>query len=259
MTVIDGRMAAALREQRPLMGIFASIASPALVEMAAYAQFDFVVIDNEHGPAGIETTEHMLRAARGAGIAPIVRVSGVNTQEILRTLDIGASGVQVPQVNTVEQARQVVAAAKYPPEGSRGLAFGTRAAGFGFFGGAGYVESANKETVIITHIETVEAVQSLELMLQVPGIDVMFIGPTDLSVSMGHPGNPGHPEVQETIASCVKRIAAAGVAPGIMLSSNDQFERYAELGVRYLTVNFASVIGGALKDVIAGTRGKRDA
>lgn len=255
MTVIDGRMATALREQRPLMGIFASIASPALIEMAAYAQFDFVVVDNEHGPAGIETTEHMLRAARGAGIAPIVRVSGVNTQEILRTLDIGASGVQVPQVNTVEQARQVVAAAKYPPEGSRGVAFGTRAAGFGFFGGAAYVESANKETVIITHIETVEAVENLEMMLEVPGIDVMFIGPTDLSVSMGHPGNPGHPEVQETIATTVGRIAAAGVAPGIMLTGNDQFELYAEMGVRYLTVNYASVIGAALKGVIAGTKG----
>ncbi len=257
MTVFDGSLVAALREKRPLMGIFTSIASPALVEMAGYARFDFVVIDNEHGPAGIETTEHLIRAARGAEIAPIVRVSGANTQEILRTLDVGAAGVQVPQVNTLEQARLVVAAAKYPPAGNRGVAFGTRAAGYGFFGGADYIAAANTQTVVITHVETIEAVKNLDGMLHIEGIDVVFIGPTDLSVSMGHPGNPGDPEVQATIADCIRRIDAAGRAPGLMLTGIDQFEHFASMGARYLTLNMASVVGGALKSVIAGTKGAR--
>jgi 4-hydroxy-2-oxoheptanedioate aldolase len=256
MTVFDGRLRAALDEGRPLLGIFTSVPSPALVEMAGHARFDFVVIDNEHGPAGIETTEHMIRAAKGADIAPIVRVSGANVQEILRTLDVGASGVQVPQVNTLEQARLVVSAAKYPPMGNRGVAFGTRAAGFGFFGGSAYVEAANRQTIVITHIETVQAVEQLDAMLEVDGIDVLFIGPTDLSVSMGHPGNPGHPDVQATIADCIRRIAAAGRAPGIMLTSNDQFARFAGMGARYLTVNVAGLIGAAMKTVVAETKGQ---
>ena len=258
MTVFDGRLAAALREQRPLMGIFTSVPSPPLVKMAGYARFDFVVIDNEHGPAGIETTEHLIRAARGAEIPPIVRVSGANTQEILRTLDIGAAGIQVPQVNTVEQARLVVAAAKYPPVGNRGVAFGTRAAGYGFFGGAGYIEAANTQTVVVTHVETVDAVRNLDDMLRIDGIDVIFIGPTDLSVSMGYPGNPGHPEVQATIADCIKRIAAAGRAPGLMLTGADQFATFAGMGARYLTLSMPSIIGSALKGIIASTKDKRN-
>ena len=254
MTVFDGRLARQLKEERPALGIFIGIPSPALVEMAGHAGFDFVVIDNEHGPAGLETTEHMIRAARGVGIAPIVRVSSVNQQEILRTLDVGASGVQVPQVNSVDQARAVVAAAKYPPMGSRGVAFSTRAAGFGFLGGASHVQASNEQTVVITHIETVEAVRQLDGMLQITGIDCIFIGPTDLSVSMGFPGNPGHPEVQATIADCVTRIAAAGVTPGLMITDIADFSRYAALGARYLTVNMAAVVGGALKAVVTGAR-----
>jgi 4-hydroxy-2-oxoheptanedioate aldolase len=259
MTVFDGRMAARLQQQRPLLGIFSAIPSPALIEMAGYAGFDFVVIDNEHGPAGIETTENLIRAARGADIPAIVRVSGANQQEILRTLDAGASGVQVPQVNTVEQARLVVSAAKYPPRGSRGVAFGMRAAGYGFFGGAAYVEAANNQTVVITHIETVEAVDNLNAMLEIAGLDVVFIGPTDLSVSMGHPGDPSHPVVQATIADCIRRIAASGRVPGLMLSSVEQVPTYANLGARYLTVNMGNVVGGALKAVVAGADAARNA
>lgn len=256
MTVFDGRLAGALRGEQPLLGIFTSISSPALVEMCGHARFDFVVLDNEHGPAGIETTEHLIRAAKGAGIPPIVRVSGAIQQEILRTLDIGASGIQVPQVNTVEQARLVVASAKYPPEGARGSAFGTRAAGFGFFGGAAYMEAANRETVIITHIETVEAVRNLDAMLAVAGIDVFFIGPNDLSVSMGYPGNQAHPDVQATIRDCIKRIRDASKVAGLMLSTNEQFATFADLGARYMTVSITNLVVGALKKVVGDTKGR---
>jgi 4-hydroxy-2-oxoheptanedioate aldolase len=254
MSVLDSRMPELLHGERPLLGIFTSLPSPALVEMAGHAGFDFVVIDNEHGPAAIETTEHMIRAARCAGVIPIVRVSGANQQEILRTLDIGASGVQVPQVNTLEQARLVASAAKYPPRGSRGVAFGTRAAGYGFFGGSAYVQAANEQTVVITHIETAEAVGSLDAMLQVDGIDVFFIGPTDLSVSLGHPGNPTHPEVQATIADCIRRITAAGRAPGLMVTSADEFHHFAAIGARYITINISSTIVQALKGAVAAMR-----
>ncbi len=255
MTVFDRRFADYLRQDRPLLGLFAGITSPALVEMAGYAGFDFVIIDNEHGPAGIETTEHMIRAARCANVVPLVRVSSANTQEILRTLDIGASGVQVPQVNTPEQARLVVSAAKYPPLGNRGVAFSTRAAGWSFFGGAGHVQASNEQTVVITHIETVEAVRNLDAMLEVDGIDVLFIGPTDLSVSMGYPGQPGHPEVQATIADCVKRFVAAGRTAGVLVANSDEFHRFAAMGVRYMPINVTTVVVGAMRSIVAGTKG----
>lgn len=254
MTGFDGRFPGYLKEGRPLLGLFIGIPSPALVEMAGHAGFDFVIIDNEHGPAGIETTEHMIRAARCAGIVPLVRVSGPNTQEILRTLDVGAAGVQVPQVNTPAQARQVVAAAKYPPLGNRGVAFSTRAAGYGFFGGAAHVQASNAQTAVITHVETVEAVRNLEELLAVPGIDAMFIGPTDLSVSMGYPGRPDHPQVQATIADCIRRIAAAGRAPGVLVTGAQQFHHFRALGARYMPMNITALIGGAMRSAVAASQ-----
>ncbi len=253
--VIDGVLADAVREQRPMLGLFAGIPSPAVIEIAAHAGFDFVVIDNEHGPAGIETTEHLIRAARAAGIVPIVRVSRADPAEILRTLDIGASGIQVPQINEAAKARLVVSAAKYPPAGNRGVAFSTRAAAWGFQGGAAHLERSNAQTLVITHIETMDAVRNLDEMLAVSGVDVLFIGPTDLSVSMGHPGRPDHPEVQQTIADCIKRISSAGKTAGLMLSAPQQWTSFVELGARYLTFNIAALLGGALRETVAATKG----
>jgi 4-hydroxy-2-oxoheptanedioate aldolase len=148
----------------------------------------------------------------------------------------------------------VASAAKYPPLGSRGVAFGTRAAGYGFFAGNAHVEASNAQTVVVTHIETVEAVAALDEMLEVGGIDVVFIGPTDLSVSMGHPGNPGHPEVQATIADCIRRIGAAGRVPGLMVSTAEEFHAFAGLGARYITVNISSIVVAGLKTLVASVR-----
>lgn len=254
MPVIDERFAGYLKENRPLLGVFIGITAPALVEMAGFAGFDFVIIDNEHGPAGIESTEHMIRAAKAADVVPLVRVSGANVQEILRTLDVGASGIQVPQVNTAEQARLVVEAAKYPPLGNRGVAFSTRAAGWGYFGGPAHLERSNAKTVVITHIETAQAVENLDEMLAVKGIDVMFIGPNDLSVSMGYAGNYQHPDVQATIATCLKKITAAGVTPGILATSPDEFHKYAALGARYMPCTVNGLLAGAMKGHLGGCK-----
>jgi 4-hydroxy-2-oxoheptanedioate aldolase len=257
MPVFDTQLARKLAEQRPLLGLFIGIPSPALAEMAGHAGFDFVILDNEHGPAGLETTENMIRAAACGGVAPLVRVSGAIRQEILRALDLGAAGVQVPQVNTAEQARLVVDAAKYPPQGNRGAAFSPRAAGYGFFGGPRHLEDSNAQTVVVTHIETVEAVENLDAMLAVEGIDVWFIGPTDLSVSMGYPGQPAHPEVRATIESCIARIAAAGRVPGLMIGSPDEFTLFAGQQARYLTVNTTNLVGAAFKGIVGATTGGR--
>ena len=153
MNVIDTRLPELLRGTRALLGMFVGIPSPSLVEMCGHAGVDFVIVDNEHGPAGIESTEHMLRAARASGVIPVVRTLEA---DILRVLDIGASAIQVPQVNSAEQARRIVAAAKYPPLGMRGAAFSTRAAGYGFFGGDRHVADSNAGTAVIVMTETRE-------------------------------------------------------------------------------------------------------
>jgi 4-hydroxy-2-oxoheptanedioate aldolase len=255
MTVIDTRFAGWLKEERPLVGMFSGFAAAGLIEMAGFAGFDFVIIDNEHGPSSFETTENLIRAAKAAGIVPLVRICSTTAQEILRTLDLGASGIQVPQVNNAETLRAVVAAAKYPPVGNRGVAFSTRAAGWGFFGGANHIATSNEKTVIISHIETVEALDNLDELLKVEGVDVFFVGPNDLSVSMGYAGNYNHPDVQSTIERTVRKIASAGICPGILATNGDEFKRYAGWGARYMPCTVNGILGGAMKAHVANCKG----
>src|SRR6476620_9663861 len=168
MKLFDTRLPGLLRGPRALLGMFVGMPAPSLVEMCGHAGFDFIIVDNEHGPAGIESTEHMLRAARGSGVIPVVRTLEA---DILRVLDIGASAIQVPQVNTAEQARRIVGAAKYPPIGMRGAAFSTRAAGYGFLAGDRHVADSNAGTAVIVMTETRGAIDNLDEILAVPGID----------------------------------------------------------------------------------------
>jgi len=252
MPVIDTRMPALLRSGKPALGMFVGIPSPALVEMCGHAGIDFVIIDNEHGPAGIETTEHLIRAARAANVAPIVRT---HEPDILRVLDVGASGIQVPQIETAEQAARVVAAAKYPPVGNRGAAFSTRAAGYGFFGGDPHIAASNDGTIVVIMVETRQGVANLDAILEVPGIDAVFIGPNDLSFAMGYPGKPGTPEVAETIERCIRRIAAKGVAPGVITLSVADHHKYAAMGARYLPGLLSGILRDAMRATVRECRG----
>lgn len=254
MTVLDTRLPQLLRGANPLAGMFVGIPSPALVEMCGYAGFDFVIIDNEHGPASIETTEHLVRAARCAGTLPVVRTEEA---DILRVLDAGASGIQVPAVNTGAQARRIVQACKYPPLGRRSAAFTTRAGGYTFFGGAAQVQRANDGVAIILMIETAEALANLNDIAKVPGIDALFVGLSDLALSMGHPGDNVHPQVQDALARIFERAAEAGVGSGVLASSPIDFQRYANMGARYLPMTLTSVIAGALREAIAVRKGGR--
>ena len=251
MNVIDTRLPELLRGQRALLGMFIGVAAPPLVEMCGHAGVDFVIVDNEHGPAGIESTEHMLRAARASNVIPVVRTLEA---DILRVLDIGASAIQVPQVNTAEQARRIVAAAKYPPIGTRGAAFSTRAAGYGFFGGDQHVTDSNAGTAIILMTETRQAIDHLDEILAVEGIDAIFFGPNDLSFSLGHPGQMGHPEVIAAIEHGIARALAHGVAPGVLALNADDFHRWRQKGARYMPMVLTGLLGNALRTTVTATR-----
>ena len=248
MSAIDTRLPALLRERRPLAGMFIGFPSAALVEMCGYAGFDFVIIDNEHGPAGIETTEHLIRAARCAGTIPVVRAE---EPELGRVLDAGASGVQVPAVNTAAQAQRIVDACKYPPLGRRSAAFTTRAGGFSFYGGAAQIKRVNEGIAIILMIETMEAYRNLESIVAVPGIDALFVGLSDLAMSMGHAGDNQHPRMREAVETIIAACVRANLGCGLLAANATDFRRYSDLGARYLPMTMASLVAGALREAIA--------
>jgi len=223
-------------------GVFVPMWCPAITEIIGHIGFDFVIFDAEHGPMGVESCEHMVRAADTVNITPIIRVAVNVQQNILRYLDIGALGVQMPMINSKADAESVVRAVKYRPEGMRGLA-GVRASDYGITGTLGnYVKEANQETMVITHIETMQAVDNLKDILTVPGIDVVFIGPTDLSAAMGYPGQVNHPEVQKMIEKLVQEIRAAGKASGTIAYDLDTLRKCKERGFQYIAYNVGPMI-----------------
>lgn len=209
------KMKAKLIAGEPAFGVSMMIPSPQICEMAGKLGFDWVLIDCEHGTISLETVEILAMAAEASGITPIARPKTKSPDDILGVMDRGVMGVQVPHVNTAEDARQVVEAVKYHPIGKRGLAAGTRPADYGFGKSTGqFVEISNRETLICVQLEEEEAISNAEEILQVDHVDVFFIGPSDLSQSMGYPGNPKAPPVQKAIDSTFEKIVAAGKIPG---------------------------------------------
>ena len=230
--------------------------SPAVVEMCGYAGFDFIIIDNEHGSADLQTTEHMLRAARSSGIAPIVRCFEA---DIPRLLDMGASGVQVPMVETAEQAARIAARLRYPlPPGApglsglRGSAFSSRAAGYGAFGGPAHTRRSNEGLVLVVMIETPQGVANAAEIAAVPGVDAVFVGPNDLAHTMGHEDRWTDEPVQLAMEQVVRATAAAGKCPGILALNPQQQERYADWGARYFATVTTALFTRALRHAAQG-------
>lgn len=254
---LDTRLPDMLRSGRRLRGIFNGIPSPAIVEMCAFAGFDFIVIDNEHGSADLQTTEHMLRAARASGIPPIVRCL---EHDIARTLDVGASGLQIPMVDTAAHAQRLVQRVKYPQAngrgGQRGSAFSSRAAGYGAFGGPEHTQRSNAGIVLIVMVETPQAVANAAAIAAVDGVDGVFVGPNDLAHSMGHENRWNDAPVQAAIESALRAVAAAGKCAGILALNSADEERYAGWGARYFATVSTGLITKAFKDAAQGAAGR---
>jgi len=248
---LDGRLPDMLRSGKPLRGLFNGLPSPAIVEMCAYAGFDFIILDNEHGSADFGVTEHMLRAARAAGIAAVVRCF---EHDLPRILDMGAGAVQVPMVESAEQARRLVSLVRYPPLGRRGSAFSTRAAGYGAFGGAGHTQRSNDGIAFIAMIETPEAITAAAEIAAVEGVDAVFIGPNDLAHAMGHGSDWTAAPVQRAIEQGLNAIAAAGKCPGIIALTPADEEKYGAFGARYFANVSTSIITRALAQAASAGR-----
>ncbi|MDH0090308.1 aldolase/citrate lyase family protein [Achromobacter mucicolens] len=248
---LDGRLPEMLRSGKPLRGLFNGLPSPAIVEMCAYAGFDFIILDNEHGSADFGMTEHMLRAARATGIVPIVRCF---EQDLPRILDMGASAVQVPMVETAGQARRLAGMIHYPPVGRRGSAFSTRAAGYGAFGGAGHTQRSNDGIGFIAMIETPEAIAAAGEIAAVDGVDAVFIGPNDLAHAMGHGSDWNAEPVQRAIEAGLRAIAGAGKCSGIIALTPQDEEKYGAMGARYFANVSTSIITRALAQAASAGR-----
>ena len=234
------------------IGAFVNSPSPAMVETMGWLGFDFVIIDCEHCPMDYETTEHMIRAAELSDITPIVRI-GMNIQQhIQRYMDAGAAGVLMPLINTGAEARAVVDAVKYPPVGKRGL-FGGRGSMSGLQDIAEYVKEANRETFIAIQIETLEAIENQEEIINTEHADLIFLGPGDLSSVFGVHGQMRHPKVVEAIEELTPKIRAAGKHVGSIALDGDHARRWNEIGIKWLvsgTNRFFSVGSQAYLDEI---------
>lgn len=219
--------------EQSCLGIFSKTTDSAFVEAAGLAGLDFIILDTEHGPSSWETIQHNVRAAKLTEMAPIVRVRGLDAHAIGAALDAGAEGVQVPNISTAEQAAAAVEAARFSPLGRRGVCRFVRAAEFGRKEKTDYFASENKKLLIL-QVEGLEGVKNIEAILAVDGFDVLFIGPYDLSQSIGKPGEVESAQVLDSIREVSARTLKSGKFFGIFCDTPSAATVYRNAGATYL-------------------------
>jgi 4-hydroxy-2-oxoheptanedioate aldolase len=228
------RFKEAIRARRPQIGLWGSIPSHYSAEVVAGAGFDWFLIDTEHTPADIETVFHQLQAVAAYPTTPIVRVPWNDMVTIKRFLDLGVQSLLIPQVTTVEEAKNAVAYARYPTAGVRGVAGTTRATRFGRI--KDYFRQADAEICVLIQLETETALKNIEAVAAIDGVDGIFIGPADLHASIGYLGDVAHEKVMPMIDDAIVRIAKTGKAPGILTSSEENARRWLKLGALFVAV-----------------------
>ncbi len=230
-----------IRAGKKTAGAWAQLCSPIATEILGRGGFDWILVDMEHAPGDVLTLVSQFQALSGTGAVPIVRVPWNDLVWIKRILDAGAYGLMIPYVNTREQAMAAVQACKYPPAGNRGIAGSPRAAGYGR-DTASYLKRANDEILVMLQVETPQAIDNLEEIAKVPGVDALFIGPMDLSTSMGHFGNPAHPDVQAAIARVEAAAKRLGMPLGTISGSWEQAKALYDRGYQLITLLSDSVL-----------------
>ncbi len=226
---------AALAARQAQVGLWLSMADPYLAEVSATAGFDWLLIDGEHAPNDLRGTLAALQTVAPYRSQPVVRVVAADSALIKQMLDIGARTLLVPMVDTAEQARALVAATRYPPQGVRGVGSAVGRASR-WSAREDYLEVADDEVCLLVQAETVQALSNLDAICEVPGVDGVFIGPADLAASMGYRGRPGHPDVQAAIERAMQVIIARGKAAGTLTSDPALARRYLELGCTFVAV-----------------------
>ncbi len=225
----------------PLLGCFLTWPVQGLPEVLALANFDFLVIDAEHGFFTIESIEAMVRASDGAGLPAVVRVPSCPAAEVGRSLDAGAAGILYPRAESAAMVRLGIEAAKYPPSGKRGLG-GVRANRYGTVLLDEFVREANASTIVLAQIENAGALAELDSIAGLDGVDVLYVGPNDLTQALGVPGKYGDPAYQRELARIAGAARAAGKTAGIMLARVDQIPPLREMGYGFFTMTDRALI-----------------
>lgn len=225
-----------LKNHETVFGMFYKLNCPVVTEMIGWSGMDFIVVDCEHSAIGYESVENIIRTAESTDLSTVIRVPSASEEHILHALDSGAEGVQIPDMKTVEQFKKYVSACKYHPLGTRGLSRGTRNCKFGFWNEEerSYVEAANEKSLVVVHIENKEMAEAVEEICQIPEIDVVFVGPADLSQSLGIPGKSRDPKVVEVACRVIETAEKYGKAGGIFVTNEQDMEMYIQHGARYI-------------------------
>ncbi|NIA36614.1 4-hydroxy-2-oxoheptanedioate aldolase [Serratia marcescens] len=240
----------ALQEKRPQIGLWLGLCSSYSAELLAGAGFDWLLIDGEHAPNNVQTVLGQLQAVAPYPSQPVVRPPLNDAVIIKQLLDVGAQTLLIPMIQNAEQARDAVRATRYPPHGVRGVGSAlARASRWNRV--PDYLQQADEQMCVLVQIETREAVKNLDAILQVEGVDGVFIGPADLSADMGFAGNPQHPEVQRTIDDAIARIRAAGKAPGILMANKALAQRYLEAGALFVAVGVDTTLLARAAEALA--------
>jgi 2-keto-3-deoxy-L-rhamnonate aldolase RhmA len=250
----ENRLKQQLQAQEVVLGLFINCNYPALVEICGYAGFDFAIADLEHGAMHTLAAENLCRAADTVGLSPLVRVATNHPAQIQAALDIGSAGVLIPQVQSEAEALAAVRAAKFYPLGNRGLSFATRAGMYGTAGGA-ITEQMNQQSLVIVQVEGKEGVANIEAIAKVPHLDGIFLGPYDLSQSLGIPGQVRDPQVISLMQQCVKLIRQSGKIAGTYADNPEIAKEWIALGVQLVAVGVdVAVFLKACQSLIASTK-----
>lgn len=232
-----------LAARKPALGLILNFAAPAMVDIAGLMGFDFVVLDAEHGPMSPARSEAMIRSAELGRIAPIVRVASKKSEDILRYLDLGATGIVFPNIETAEDADEAVATVRFPPLGRRGLAPNTNASGFGLhMPYDGYLKLADELVLALMLIESGKGVDNIDEILNVDGISAVVVGAMDLSATLGTPGNPASPEVRGAIDHIVARCRERGMPFVLSAGSESQGRENIARGAAMLLTPVAGLL-----------------
>lgn len=235
MDLPKNRFKAALKAGQRQIGIWCSIPDPYSVELLANCGYDWILLDTEHTPIGPSEAVTLLRAAEPYPVTAIVRPGWNDLVEIKRLLDGGAQSLLIPYVQSADEARAAVAAVRYPPRGMRGVSGLSRASRFGAV--KDYNIRAEEEICLLIQLETLEAIEHLDEICTIDGIDGVFIGPADLAASMGHLGNASHPEVKAKIVETIQRLTAAGMPAGFLSADQEMARAAADAGALFVAVD----------------------
>ena len=241
MRTPDDAFEAAIAEPGARLGLWLGLADPYSAELCATAGFDWLLVDGEHGPNDLRSMLSVLQAVAPYPAHPVVRIPTGDATLIKQVLEIGATTLLVPMVETADQARALVAATRYPPRGTRGVGSGL-ARSSRWSGWPEYLHEADERVCLLVQVETASAMARLDEIAAVDGVDGVFVGPSDLAASMGHLGRPGHPDVRAEIERAIPRILAARKAPGILAVDEALARRSIELGARFVAVGVETTI-----------------